>query len=277
MPCGDPQPPPNRRVVSPALELTDVSVRFGGRRSAAVTALAGVTLSIDSGERVAIVGRSGAGKSTIARLACGLVPPTSGSVRSLGIDVGTTSRRELRTLRRRMHLIFQDPYQSLHPGMRIRNIVGEPIAIDGRSDDVTDVVARALTSVGLSPPAQFLTRVPGSLSGGQRQRVAIARALVAEPELILADEPTSMLDASLRATIANMLLELQRERGAALLFITHDLALARQVADRIIVLADGLVAEDRPTEQLLADPQHPETRQLLAAAKHQPTITDTRE
>lgn len=254
-----------------ALELDGVHVRFGGRKRSdiAVRALADVSVTVESGERVAVVGRSGAGKSTIARLACGLTVPTEGAVRTLGVDLSAIRRAELRALRQRLHLVFQDPYQSLHPGLAVGQLVGEPLAIAGATaTDRRSLVAEALTRVGLAPPDQFLGRRASSLSGGQRQRVAIARALVATPELILADEPTSMLDASLRATIADLLLALQQERGATLIFITHDLALARHVADRIIVLADGSVVEDRPTEELLADPGHPETRTLLAAARH---------
>ncbi len=258
------------------LQLSDVHVRFSTRpslirrrnRSAAVAALTGVRLTINAGERVALVGRSGAGKSTIARLACGLTVPSAGTVTALGVNVGAASPRELRALRRRMHLVFQDPYQSLHPGLRIRDIVGEPLKIADRVDE--DAIRAALSAVGLTPAGHFMDRRPGSLSGGQRQRVAIARALVAQPKLILADEPTSMLDASLRATITDLLLELQQEQNAALLFITHDLALARHVADRIIVLADGRVAEDAPTETLLANPQHEETHRLLTAARTTP-------
>lgn len=258
------------------LQLSDVDVRFSTHRSLMrrraasddVAALTGVSLTINAGERVALVGRSGTGKSTIARLACGLTVPSAGTVTALGVDIGTASGRELRALRRRMHLVFQDPYQSLHPGLRIRDIVGEPLRIDDRVDE--DAVRAALSAVGLTPAHHFMDRRPGSLSGGQRQRVAIARALVAQPKLILADEPTSMLDASLRATIADLLLELQQEQNAALLFVTHDLALARHVADRIIVLADGRVAEDAPTETLLADPQHEATQRLLTAAQTMP-------
>ena len=254
-----------------ALKFTGVRVSYGGRRrSASVDALTDIDLEIGHGERVAILGRSGAGKSTIARLACGLTQPSSGSVAVFGADIARASRSELRHLRHRMHLIFQDPYHSLHPGLRVDDIVKEPLAIAGNARTAEAMVPDALRRVGLTPPIQFAKRAPATLSGGQRQRVAIARALVAQPELILADEPTSMLDASLRATIANMLLELQAERNAALVFITHDLALARQVADRIVVLSEGTIVEDRPTEELLSEPEHPETRKLLAAARHEP-------
>ncbi|MDW3178279.1 MAG: ABC transporter ATP-binding protein [Acidimicrobiia bacterium] len=262
--------------MTPAVNFTDVQVSYGGRRRRArVDALTDINLEIASGERVAVVGRSGAGKSTIAKLACGLTQPTSGSVRVFGTEMADTSRAELRRLRHRMHLIFQDPYQSLHPGLRVGEIVNEPIAIARGPRASGTHVFDALSRVGLTPAEQFAHRSPATLSGGQRQRVAIARALVAQPELILADEPTSMLDASLRATIANMLLELQAEGHAALIFITHDLALARQVADRIVVLSEGRIVEDRPTEDLLSEPEHPETRKLLAAARHEPKETST--
>jgi len=254
-----------------AVKFDDVRVSYGPRRrSAGVDALTGIDLTIDRGERVAVVGRSGAGKSTIAKLACGLTKPSAGSVSAFGTDVGRASRRELRQLRHRMHLVFQDPYQSLHPGLSVAALVNEPLAIAAPPETSKSAVLDALSRVGLSPPSQFIDRAPATLSGGQRQRVAIARALVARPELILADEPTSMLDASLRATIANLLLELQAERNAALIFMTHDLALARQVANRIVVLSEGRIVEDRPTEELLDDPKHDETRKLLAAARQQP-------
>lgn len=253
-----------------ALKLEDVRVTYRGRRRGDdVDALSEINLTIDQGERVAVVGRSGAGKSTIAKLACGLSKPSSGSVSVFGTDLSQASRRETRHLRHRMHLVFQDPYQSLHPGLRVRDLVSEPLAIASRLDAASTAISAALSQVGLTPPEQFMDRTPTTLSGGQRQRVAIARALVARPQLILADEPTSMLDASLRATIAAMLLDLQAERNAAMVFITHDLALARQVADRIVVLSGGRVVEDRPTEDLLFDPEHPETRELLSAARHQ--------
>ncbi len=256
--------------MTPALELRSTDVRYEARRrSASVSALRDATLTVNRGERIAIVGRSGAGKSTIARLATGLVKPTGGTVLSLGADVATATRRELRALRRRIHLVFQDPYQSLHPAFTVRQLVAEPLMISGIRAAERDVqISGALTQVGLTPAEQFLERSPASLSGGQRQRVAIARALVSRPELILADEPTSMLDASLRATIADLLLTLQRADNAALLFITHDLALARYVSDRIVVMANGEIVEDRPTEELLADPGHDETQRLLAAVRH---------
>lgn len=250
------------------LERVDVTYAATRRDRADVSALSGVSLTIEDGERVAVVGRSGAGKSTIARLATGLVRPVHGSVSVLERDLATVSRRDLRQLRRRIQLVFQDPYDSLHPGMRVAELVAEPLAIAGvgRAERRT-AAAAALEDLGLRPAAQYVDRVPSSLSGGQRQRVAIARTLVAKPELIVADEPASMLDASLRATVASQILAVSDRVGSTLVFITHDLALARHVADRIVVLHAGSVVEDGPTERVLADPGHPETRLLLDAAR----------
>ncbi len=252
-----------------ALDLHDVTVTFRPRRGRAeVSALRGVSLRVERGERVALVGRSGAGKSTVVRLAAGLVPLDSGSLTVLGEDLSTAGSRQLRQVRRRFQVVFQDPYGSLHPGMRVRDLVAEPLAIAGASRSDRHVAAiAALDDLGLRPASQFLTRYPGSLSGGQRQRVAIARTLVARPELILADEPTSMLDASLRATVADQLLEVRSRLGATLVFITHDLALARHVADRIVVLREGRVVEDGPVDRILGAPTHDETKLLLAAAR----------
>lgn len=253
-----------------ALRLRGVRVVYSPRRagSAPVAALDGVDLAVEAQERVALVGRSGAGKSTVARLATGLVSPAAGTVEVVGQHLADLSRRELRRVRRRVQTVFQDPYDSLHPGMRVADLVAEPLAIAGVPRHLRVIRAvEALEVLGLHPAADFLHRHPGSLSGGQRQRVALARTLVASPELILADEPASMLDASLRATVTAQILEVQRAVGATLVFITHDLALARRVADRIVVLEQGRIIEDGPTEQILADPAQEETRVLLAAAR----------
>ena len=251
------------------LELQDVDVTFAARRGQdRVAALRACSLTVEQGERVAIVGRSGAGKSTIARLAVGLVRPSAGAVAVLGEDMASASLRRLRDLRRRVQLVFQDPYESLHPGMRVLDLVAEPLAIVGLArTERLGVTATAIEELGLRPADQFLHRYPGSLSGGQRQRVALARTLVAGPELILADEPASMLDASLRATVAAQLLAVQEKLGATLVFISHDLALARHVADRLVVLDEGRIVEDGPTEVVLAAPRHEETRLLLGAAR----------
>ncbi|MYG97981.1 MAG: dipeptide ABC transporter ATP-binding protein [Acidimicrobiaceae bacterium] len=252
-----------------ALRLDDVRVVYPGRRRGRpdVTALDGVSLEIGAGESVAIIGRSAAGKSTIARLALGLARPTSGSVELLGKGTAGLSRRHLSALRRRVQMVFQDPYESLHPNMTVAGLVGEPLAIAGRGrHERAARVAEALQLLGLVPVERFLNRHAGTLSGGQRQRVALARTLVASPQLIVADEPASMLDASLRATVAAHLLAVRETLGATLVFITHDISLARLVADRIVVLCEGRIVEDAPAVRLLTTPEHAETQALIDAA-----------
>ena len=263
-------PGAGRETVGAALRLRDVRVVYPSRRRGFpdVVALDGVSLDVGVGESVAVIGRSAAGKSTIARAALGLAHPESGSVELLGQPTARNSSREHRSLRRRVQMVFQDPYESLHPNMTVAQLVGEPLAIAGadRAERVERVTA-ALQRLGLVPVEAFLARHAGTLSGGQRQRVALARTLVAEPELIVADEPASMLDASLRATVAAHLLSVREALGATLVFITHDIALARLVADRIVVLGAGRVVEDGPTEDLLASPSHVETATLIDAAR----------
>ena len=261
--------PAAQEAVGPALSLNDVRVVYPGRRRGpGVTALDGVSLEIGVGESVAIIGRSAAGKSTIARLALGLVQPASGSVGLLGQATTGVSQRELRRLRRRVQMVFQDPYESLHPNMTVEGLVSEPLTIAGVGrHERAERVTAALQRLGLVPARAFLSRHPGTLSGGQRQRVALARTLVAEPELVIADEPASMLDASLRATVAGHLLSVREALGATLVFITHDISLARLVADRIVVLCAGHVVEDGPAERLVDAPGHAETGALIDAAR----------
>jgi len=255
-----------------ALSLTDVGVMYSRqalrrRNAEAVHALHKESLEVAVGESVAIIGRSAAGKSTIARLAVGLVQPTSGSMTLLGHDLAELSRRQHRQLRRSVQMVFQDPYESLHPNMTVVSLVGEPLAIAGMPRrERTQRVLAALQRLGLTPAESFLYRHPKTLSGGQRQRVALARTLVAQPELIVADEPASMLDASLRATVATHLLEVREALGATLIFITHDISLARLVAERIVVLCEGRVVEDGPSQQVVDSPKHRETQALIQAA-----------
>lgn len=252
-----------------ALRFDDVRVVYPGRRRGRpeVTALDGVSLEISAGESVAIIGRSAAGKSTIARLALGLARPTSGSVELLGEQTADLSKRDLSALRRRAQMVFQDPYESLHPNMTVAGLVGEPLAIAGTGrHERAALVAEALQTLGLVPAERFLNRHAGTLSGGQRQRVALARTLVASPELIVADEPASMLDASLRATVAAHLLAVRETLGATLVFITHEISLARLLADRIVVLCEGRIVEDSPAVRLLTTPEHAETQALIDAA-----------
>jgi peptide/nickel transport system ATP-binding protein len=254
-------------MTEPMLELR-AATRSYLRRGVRVTAVDRVSLTIAPGEIVALVGASGAGKSTLSRLVLGLERPDSGAVRLDGVDLARLRGRALRAARRRMHLILQDPYDALHPGMRISAAVAEPLAIAGV--DRAEWAARsaeALEQAGLSPADLFLRRHPHQLSGGQRQRVAIARAIVERPQLVVADEPTSMVDASLRAGILELLLDMRARQGTTFLFITHDLALARYVADRIAVMRAGEIVESGPAERLLADPQHPYTHELIDASE----------
>lgn len=270
-------PPAAQEAAGPALSLDNVRVVYPGRRGRpGVTALDGASLQVGVGESVAIIGRSAAGKSTIARLALGLVQPASGLVALLGQPTTGVTRRELRELRRRVQMVFQDPYGSLHPHMTVEALVSEPLKVAGVGrDERAERVAAALRRLGLVPVEAYLSRHPGTLSGGQRQRVALARTLVAEPELIVADEPASMLDASLRATVAGHLLSVREALGATLVFITHDISLARLVADRIVVLCAGHVVEDGPAERLVDAPSHTETAALIDAARRSRFATTT--
>ena len=253
------------------LELRAVSKAFrrGGRSGGAgVKAVDDVSLSLVSGEILALVGGSGAGKSTVGRIVLGLERPDTGVVLFEGVDHARLSDRSLRRARRKMHLILQDPYQSLHPGMRVRSAVAEPLAIAGvKKAERATRAAAALEEVGLVPSEQFVHRFPSELSGGQRQRVAMARAVVGLPRLVVADEPTSMLDASLRAGILELILGMRERLGTTFVFITHDLAVARYVSDRIAVMHEGRLVEVRQTDALIDDPQHDYTKTLLAASE----------
>lgn len=264
-------------MTTPLLELRDVTRRYA-RRGAGVTAVDGVSLTLAAGEIVALVGASGAGKSTLSRLVLGLERPDRGAVLLDGVDLARLRGRALRAERRRMHLVLQDPYDSLHPGMRIGQVVAEPLAVAGLpADERRARAVTALEEVGLGPAERFVDRYPHQLSGGQRQRVAIARAVVGRPRLIVADEPTSMVDASLRATILGLLLGIRDRLGTGFLFITHDLALARYVANRIAVLRAGRLVETGPAEELIGRPRHDYTRELLDASERVRIRTGTEE
>ena len=224
-------------------------------------------MSLDAGTITAIVGRSGAGKSTLARLMLGLERPDRGSVTFDGTDLASLRTKDLLVTRRRMHLVLQDPYASLHPAMRIGALVGEPLAIarEPRAERVTRVSA-ALEAVGLVPAERFLDRYAHELSGGQRQRVALARAMVGRPRMIVADEPTSMLDVSVRAGVLQVIRSIRDNTGTAFVVITHDITLARSIADHVVVLANGRVVEQGLCARVLDHPQHSETRDLLDAS-----------
>ena len=229
----------------------------------------GVSFVIAPGEILGLIGESGSGKTTVARAVMGLVGSATGSVRFEGKEILGLSERKLRKVRRRLHLIFQDPYDSLHPGMRVREIVEEAMKIHGIGDHASRVtaVSAALEEVGLTPSTRFAGRYPHQLSGGQRQRVAIARAMVHEPALVLADEPTSMLDLSLRSGILEIIKRHRDTHGTGYLFVTHDLALARHLCDRVAVMFGGRLVELGPTEAVVATPLHPYTRMLLRAVE----------
>ena len=230
-----------------------------------VHALDGVDLSVAAGELVALVGESGSGKTTLARCVLGLVRPTAGSLHLGGEDVTEARGRALRGFRRRVQPVFQDPYASLDPRWPVSSTIREPLDAYGigTSQEREARVAALLDLVGL--PARTATRRPHELSGGQRQRVGIAAALALDPDLIVADEPVSALDVSVQAQILNLLSELNRELGVAILLITHDLAIVEHICDRAVVLYLGRVAEEGPVDVLFAHPEHPYTRALMAA------------
>ncbi len=233
-----------------------------------VAAVRDVRFSLERGRAIALVGESGSGKSTVAKLLLRLEQPDEGSIRLAGSDVLRSEPHGASlAYRRRVQMVFQDPFGSLNPGHDVLHHLARPLLRHRRATaaNVRSAAAALLVRVGLEPAQEFLDRRPFELSGGQRQRVAIARALAVEPDVLIADEPTSMLDVSVRVGILNLLAGLKREQGLALVLITHDLASARYLADRILVCHRGRVVEDAETETLLAAPQHPYTRALLAA------------
>jgi oligopeptide transport system ATP-binding protein len=230
-------------------------------------AVDGVSFTIGAGEVLGLVGESGSGKTTLGRTVMRLTEPTGGAIRFSGRDITHLSRRPLRPIRRRMQLIFQDPFASLNPRMTIGQIVATPLLIHRRElgrREREEKVAEALTLVGLAP--RFAARYPHEFSGGQRQRVGIARALILGPEFLLADEPVSALDVSIQAQVVNLLLDLRARLNLAMLFIAHDLAVVAHISDRIAVMYLGRLVELGPTSSLLSAPRHPYTEALLAAA-----------
>ena len=233
-----------------------------------VRALDGVSLQLQRGEVLALVGESGCGKSTLALTIIGLEAPTRGTILFNGEPMQRSNKAQLQALRRQMQMIFQDPYESLNPLMRVGEIVEEPLLVHGSEPAPAARHARvlkALEDAGLKPASEFAQRLPHELSGGQRQRVVIASALVLQPALLLADEPVSMLDVSIRAEILSLLATLRAEHGIAVLFITHDLSSAAALADRVAVMYLGRIVELGPAQQVLHNPQHPYTRALQAA------------
>jgi peptide/nickel transport system ATP-binding protein/oligopeptide transport system ATP-binding protein len=236
-----------------------------GRPTSFVKAVEGVSFNVDAGETLALVGESGCGKSTVSRLVLRLIEPDQGRIRFEGRDVLALDARELRAFRRRAQLIFQDPYASLNPRMTVSQILSEPLALH---DLVAPPLRRArvgelLRLVGLEP--RVARRYPHEFSGGQRQRIAIARALAVEPKLIICDEPVSALDVSIRSQILNLLRDLQDRLGLAYIFVSHDLAVVKHIADRVAVMNLGSIVETAKTDALFASPRHPYSRALLSA------------
>jgi oligopeptide/dipeptide ABC transporter ATP-binding protein len=258
---------------APLLEVEALTKRFPQQRTlveivtghsrAPIKAVDGVSFTVGRGEVLALVGESGCGKTTVARMLIGLETPTSGQIRFAGQALGRAGA-DLKAIRRRMQMVFQDPYESLNPRATIDEIVAEPLEVHQLATGPARraAVEVALESAGLRPAGDFLPRRPHELSGGQRQRVVIAAALALEPELIVADEPVSMLDVSIRAELLNLLADLRQTRGISLVFITHDLSTVAYFADRVAVMYLGRIVEIGPTADVLSRPQHPYTQAL---------------
>ena len=262
---------------SPLLEVTDLVTHYPVRRGLIeaarrvprlrVHAVDGVSFSLGRGEMMALVGESGCGKTSTVQTILGMVKPTSGAVRLNGIDIAGLPERQMRPLRRKIQMIYQDPYESLDPRFRVRQTVEEPMLVHdiGRSPAARrELIISALEQAGLSPADAYLDRYPHELSGGQRQRVAIAAALVLGPDLLLADEPVSMLDVSVRAGVLSLLDGLRRTADMGILMITHDLSTAAHFADKIAVMYLGRIVECGAGRDVVTNPQHPYTKALLS-------------
>lgn len=253
---------------APLLEVKGLDVQFPGRKGVVARAVDGVDLTVREGEVLALVGESGCGKTTLARTIMGLELPTAGEVWFRGKPLDY-SAKSLKAYRRGVQMVFQDPTGALNPRQTIYEAVAEGLRIHGLSDNEEATVAEALSVSGLRPPDRFYTRYPYEVSGGQRQRVVIAGAMALDPWLIVADEPVSALDASVRGEILALMLKLVREKGVTILAVTHDLGLAWNIADRIAVMYLGRIVEIGTTEEVLSAPQHPYTRALLSVVPEQ--------
>ena len=251
----------------------EVSSGFFSRKKATVKAVDDITFEIPFGESLGLVGQSGCGKTTTARALCLLDPKTGGEVNFYNNDTSSMQSidelegDELKKFRRNIQMIFQDPYESLNPRWTIKDIILEPLNIHniGDLDERDEAVAEILQTVGLTPPENYMPRYPHELSGGQRQRVSIARTLIMKPKFVVCDEPTSMLDVSIRISIMDLMLNLAKDLEVSYLYITHDLAVARYMCNRIAVMFNGKIVEIAETEELLNNPVHPYTKRLISS------------
>ena len=259
--------------MTPLVRVRDLEVHFPIRRGlgggkAVVRAVDGVSLEVMAGETLGLVGESGSGKTTLGRAMLRLNAPTAGTIEFEGRDITKLGERDLRPLRRRMQPVFQDPHAALNPAMTIGEAVAHPLLIQGLVPDRAAALARAaatLERVGITPAHAFLDRYPDDLSGGQKQRIVLARALATEPSLVVADEPVAMLDMSVRALVLDLMAGLRRDLALTYVFITHDLATARLLCDRVAVMYLGKVVEIGPAATVLSEPRHPYTQALLEA------------